>query len=168
MRFTFEEMLAGSLRLCDRGRDAPMALVIRGRATRLGALLQSPVLSIEGELDAEGLARRRPLHGSIDLRAPRARGVTYAFTFIGDDAQPYAFKGKRTLTPGGNLASLTVLAGELRGEGGDVLGRALLRFDLRTDALRCLRSFRFVLYPPFKPVQLHSGRNDSLLGVFTS
>lgn len=145
MCFTFEETLAGSLRVCGGGRDAPIALVIRGCAPRLGALLRSPVLSIEGELDAEGLARRRPLHGSIDLRSPRARGVTYAFTFTGDDAQLYAFEGKRTLTPGGSLASLTLLAGELRGEGGAVLGRALLRFDPRTDALRCIRSFRFVV-----------------------
>jgi hypothetical protein len=144
MRFTFEETLTGGLRVDGADRDAPVALVIRGRAPGLGALLRRPMLSIEGELDAEGLARQRPLCGSIDLVSPHARGATYAFTFTGDDARRYAFEGTRALAPGARIASLTVLVGEVRAEGGAVLGQALLRFDLRTDALRCFRSFQFV------------------------
>jgi hypothetical protein len=70
--------------------------------------------------------------------------LVYTFDFEGDDGARYAFQGQKTLGDGDLLHAITVLPGAIQGSGGEEIGRALLRFDLRSDLLKLLRSVRLV------------------------
>ena len=121
-----------------------MSLTIRARSRRLGAPLRGE-LEIEGEVDAEGFADHRLLRGTIDASSILRRQIPYAFEFTGNDGAAYAFSGHKTLRPGALLLSFSILPGEIRDACGALVGRALLRFDPRSDALRYLKSFRAAL-----------------------
>ena len=65
--------------------------------------------------------------------------------FTGNDGAPYAFSGEKTLAKGALIESFSILPGEIRGSRGELVARALLRFDVRSDALDFFRSFRKAL-----------------------
>ncbi len=144
MGIAFEETLAGSLRVVGRPGERPISLTIRGRSGRFATFLRQPEIAIEGEVDAEGLADHRRLRGAIDARSLRERRLPYTFEFTGDDGNAYTFSGEKRLDPGALLESFSLLLGEIRGAHGALVGTALLRFDLRTDAQRYLQSFRIL------------------------
>jgi hypothetical protein len=140
--FEFQETMSGSLRVFREAADAPMSFAIRGRSRHLVAFLRHPTIELEGEVNAEGFADHRPLRGTIDLGPLWKRRIPYTFAFTGNDCARYTFSGQKTLSPGALLDSFSILSGELRDAGGALVGRALLRFDVRSDALRYLKSFR--------------------------
>ena len=142
--FEFHETMTGSLRLLGEAKEAPMSFTIRARSQRLWASVGAKI-EIEGEVDAEGFADHRLLRGSIDAGAIFHRRIPYAFEFTGNDGAIYAFSGEKTLTPGALVVSFSVLPGEIRSMSGALVGRALLRFDVRSEALRYLKSFRTAL-----------------------
>jgi hypothetical protein len=142
--FEFHERMTGSLRILGKAKEAPMSLSILARSRRLGALRRAE-LEIEGEVDAEGFADHRLLRGAIDAGAIFRRRIPYMFEFTGNDGAAYAFSGEKTLTPGALIASFSILPGEICDRRGALVGKALLRFDMRTDALRCFKSFRTAL-----------------------
>lgn len=135
----FTETLTGTLRLArDPARERPVSLSYRALTGPLRAFLQRPALSIEGAIDAEGLAAHRHLRGSLALVARPERALDQAFSFTADDGLLLAFHGSRPLRPG----ALGLLAGAFTDARGQVVARALLRFDLRTELARLLRSLR--------------------------
>jgi hypothetical protein len=142
--FEFHETLTGSLHVLSKAEAAPMSFTIRARTRGFGVTRRAE-LEIEGEVDAEGFADHRPLRGSIDVGALLRRAIPYSFEFTGNDGAPYTFAGEKTLAPGALVASFSLLPGEIRTAGGALVGRALLRFDVRSDALRYFKSFRTVL-----------------------
>lgn len=141
----FRETMAGSYHLASApAEELPMSFTIRARSRGLGGFLRRPVTEIEGEVDAEGLADHRYLRGSLELDVLRTGTLVYDFRFTANDGRRCAFEGKKTLRPSDLLESMTVLPGRIVVEGGEEIGEALLRFDLRSDLLRFLRSFRLV------------------------
>ncbi len=166
MSFEFRETMAGSFQLLrelgpadapsDRasgsrsgssarlGEDRPMSFTIRARAAATSWLgfLRHPEMEIEGEIDAEGFADHKHLRGSLGLDVLRTRTLPYAFRFTANDGATYSFEGMKTVSTTELAESMTVLPGSIKDEGGAEVGRALLRFDLRSDLLKFLRSFR--------------------------
>ncbi len=141
--FEFRETMAGSYHLTQApDRERPMAFTVRARTRGLVSFLRTPVADIEGEVDAEGFADHRPLRGTLLLSALRRRTLEYAFEFTSNDGRACAFEGKKTLADSSLVDAMTVLPGVLVERGGAEIGRALLRFDLRGQLLRFLRSFR--------------------------
>lgn len=141
--FEFCETMAGSFHLVESPADErPMSFTIRARSRGLLDFLRRPEVEIEGEIDAEGFADHRYLSGRLGLDLARTGTLPYSFEFTANDGRRCAFAGRKTVRPRDLLASMTVLPGVLVGDGGAVLGEALLRFDLRSDLLRFLRSFR--------------------------
>src|SRR5262249_10157387 len=141
--FEFHETMAGSFRLADgRTEDRPMSFTIRVRGAPLLRFLMKPIADIEGEVDAEGFADHKHLVGTLGLDVLRTKTLDYAFTFTANDGRRYAFEGKKTLSQGNLAAAMTVLPGSLRAADGREVGQALLRFDLRSDLVRFLKSFR--------------------------
>lgn len=139
----FTETLTGTLRLArDPARERPISLSYRALTGPLRAFLHSPTLSIEGAIDADGLAAHRHLRGTLTLVARPERALApaldQAFTFTADDGVLTAFHGRRALRPG----ALGLLSGAFTDARGHVVARALLRFDLRTELARLLRSLR--------------------------
>lgn len=142
MGFEFHETMIGSFRLRGDARDRPMSFTLRCRSPRWTAFLRRPEVEIEGEVDAEGFADHRHLRGTMGLDAIRTRTLPYAFRFTANDGAAYAFAGKKTLHLTRMVESMTVLPGAIVDAAGAPVGEALLRFDLRSDLARFLRSFR--------------------------
>ena len=140
--FEFYETMAGSLRLLGEPRDRAMSFTVRARSFTWASFLRRPEVEIEGEVDAEGFADHRYLHGTLGMDPLRTRILPYAFRFAANDGSPYAFAGKKTLRVERLVESMTVLPGAILDAGGESVGSALLRFDLRSDLVRFLRSFR--------------------------
>ena len=141
----FRETMAGSYHLAASPLDErPMSFTIRARSRGLAGLLSKPEADIEGEVDAEGLADHRHLHGRLGLDILRTRELVYDFRFTDNEGRRCAFAGKKTVRLDDLVETMTVLPGKILGEGGEEIGEALLRFDLRSDLLRFLRSFRLL------------------------
>ncbi len=140
--FEFYETMAGSFRLLGEPRDQRMSFTVRARSFTWASFLRQPEVDIEGEVDAEGFADHRHLRGTLGMDPLRTRTLPYAFRFAGNDGSPYAFAGKKTLHPGRFMESMTLLPGAIFDAGGKSVAEALLRFDVRSDLGRFLRSFR--------------------------
>ena len=83
--------------------------------------------------------------------ALRTQTLPYAFRFTANDGAPYFFTGQKTLRVAHLVESMTkvlpgaildAVHGETQSTPGKVVGEALLRFDVRSDLARFLRSFR--------------------------
>jgi hypothetical protein len=141
--FEFRETMAGSYHLVERpGDERPMSFTIRARSGGLLRFLRRPEVEIEGEIDAQGLADHRYLRGTLGLDVVRTGELPYAFRFTGNDGAAYVFEGKKTVSARELAESMTVLPGAIKDERGVEIARALLRFDLRSDLAKFLRSFR--------------------------
>lgn len=141
--FEFRETMSGTFRLSGGDEtQRPMTFTIRARSRSLLAFLREPIVEIEGEVDASGFADHRHLRGTLDMDILRTKELRYEFQFKGNDGKPYAFSGKKTLSPRDLLGSMTVLPGTLNDEVGREIGGALLRFDLRSDLVKFLLGFK--------------------------
>jgi hypothetical protein len=140
--FEFHETMAGSFRLAGEARERALSFTVRARSPRLLAFLSRPEVELEGEVDAEGFADHRLLRGTMGLDMIRTRTLPYAFHFTANDGAACSFVGTKTLHAARLVESMTVLPGAILDAGGAAIGEALLRFDLKSDLVRFLRSFR--------------------------
>lgn len=141
----FRETMAGSYHLASApDEERPMSFTIRARSSGLAGFIRRPVAEIEGEVDAEGLADHRYLRGRLEMDLLRTGMLVYDFRFTDNAGQGCAFEGRKTVRLDDLLETMTVLPGRIVREGGEEIGEALLRFDLRSDLLRFLKSFRLV------------------------
>jgi len=135
--------MAGSFHLLSAPEvERPMSFTIRARARSILSFLRRPEVEIEGEVDAEGFADHRRLSGTLGLDVIRTGTLPYAFRFTSNDGKACVFSGQKTITARELAHSMTVLPGSLLDESGAEIGRALLRFDLRSDLIKFLLSFR--------------------------
>lgn len=142
---TFRETMSGGYHLTPApGMERPMSFTVKVSVPSLRSLLRAPVFTIEGSVFAEGLAEHKPLRGTLTIDPFRAKVLVYIFDFNGDDGTHYVFQGKKTLSEGDVLHAMTVLPGGIFDGAGSEVGRALLRFDLRSDLLKFLKSFHLV------------------------
>ncbi len=142
---TFRETMSGGYHLSSApDQDRPMHFTVRASLPSVRSVLGAPVFSIDGEVFAQGFAEHRVLHGTLKIDPLREKVIAYDFDFEGDDGERYAFRGKKTLSEGNLVVAMTVLPGGIHDAGGAEVGRALLRFDLRSDIVKFLRSFRLV------------------------
>ena len=140
--FEFYETMAGSFRLRGEARDRPMSFTVRARSARWRSFFERPEVEIEGEIDAEGFADHRHARGTLGFDPLRTRTLPYAFRFVGNDGASYSFAGQKDIYLARLVESMTVLPGAILDAAGAPVGEALLRFDLRRDLARFLRSFK--------------------------
>jgi hypothetical protein len=140
--FEFHETMSGSFRLHGEQRDRPMSFTVRARSPRWRSFLRRREVEIEGEIDAEGFADHRYLRGTLGMDALVTRTLPYAFRFTANDGGDYSFTGEKTIHVANMVESMTVLPGAILDAEGREIGGALLRFDLRADLARFLRSFK--------------------------
>ncbi|HVY47394.1 MAG TPA: hypothetical protein VHB21_16010 [Minicystis sp.] len=140
--FEFAETMAGSFRLLEGApEERAISFTVRARSRSWLDFARRREVDIEGEIDADGFADHEHLRGTLEMDMLFKRRLSYAFTFRGNDGARYAFAGEKILRP--PLAeAMTVLPGAIRDAAGRVVAEALLRFDLRSDLGRFLRSFR--------------------------
>src|SRR5262249_19608310 len=119
-----------------------MSFTVRARSSTWASFLRRPEVDIEGEVDVEGFADHRYLRGTLGMDPIRTGLLPYAFRFSNNNGAPHAFAGKKTLRAGRLVESMTVVPGAILDAADVRIGEALLRFDVRSDLARFLRSFR--------------------------
>lgn len=145
--FVFAETMRGSFHLLsDPARDRAIAFTAVASAKSLRGFARDPVVQIEGDIDAEGIAKGRPLRGSLGLKLLSERRLPYRLTFAGEDGAEYELRGQKDWSALSPIESMTTLPASLYDARGAELARATLRFDLRSDLFRFLRSFRLRLF----------------------
>lgn len=140
--FEFRETLSGSYyTLRAPGVEKPMTFTIQAQARSIRKFTFDPVLDLRGDVDAVGFADKKPLHGYLRLSLPQ-RKIVYEVIFPTNEGDECTLVGERDVEFLRLKGSLTTLPVTMR-VGEKEVARAVLRFDLRGDLIRYLRSFRF-------------------------
>jgi len=142
---SFRETMSGAYHLCATPDiDRPMHFTVEARLPSLRSFLKNAVLSIRGEISAVGFADHKVAEGTLCLDLLRGRVLVYQIAFEGNDGLPYTFMGRKTLSKGGFVQAMTVLPGGIYAADGQKVATTLLRFDLRSDLIKFLGSYRLV------------------------
>jgi hypothetical protein len=142
-----EETLRGQFWPLDAAIDERgMTLRLEVRARDLRTLARERSLVLHGTLDAEGLATRAEIEGSISLHRLDRRRLPYRVRFRGDDGRRYELSGEKEWMPVSPVESVTTLSATLYDERGEEWARALLRFDVRHEWSAWVKSLRLHLF----------------------
>jgi hypothetical protein len=140
--FELRETLSGAYTLDERPHDArAIALTITARVRSVGELVRG-AFDIQGMLDAEHLASRRDIRGSLIVTPAAEHVIAYDLAFLCDRGARYRLHGHRALSRNRMLPGLSTLHATISTEDGTRVARGRLRFDFRSDWVRLLRSFR--------------------------
>lgn len=145
--FLFRETMSGSYHLLAHPtEERAIEFTIAVRASDIRRFAKDKTWAIDGEVELEGFASKRPLEGTLGFKLLDERRLPYRFTFVGDDGKRYELRGQKDFSPLAPVDSMTVLPASIYDAAGDEVGRATLRFDVRNDFGRWLRSFRVTLF----------------------
>jgi hypothetical protein len=140
--FMFRETMRGTyFLLADPTNERAMSFTVAVKAKGLRSFAREPVARISGNVVLDGFADGE-LEGTLAFRLHDQRRLIYEFRFVGNDGHPYRFRGQKDVTPLAPIESFTTLPGSLYDGESKEVGRATVRFDLRGDLKKFLRSFR--------------------------
>jgi hypothetical protein len=146
--FSFEETMSGSYHLLSSQLDErAISFTIRARVAGIRQFLKDRLARVEGEVHLEGFADHRPLEGTLALKLPGERRLTYDFNFRANDGESCRFHGQKDVTMIGLHDTLTTLPASIYDQAGREIARAVLRFDLRQSLATFLRSWRLRMGP---------------------
>jgi hypothetical protein len=140
---SFREWLTGSYwRLDAPTEELAIGIDLRAFSPDVRAIARERVWQLSGTIDAEQLAAKSAVIGTLSLKRLDEGRIPYRFTFRGDDGRSYEFSGHKEWNGLAPLESVTLLAASVYDEAGEEVARATLRFDIRADAWRWLRNLR--------------------------
>jgi len=161
MGFGFEmtESFSGSYyRLDEPLRDHAMRISLRLGVDGMRRFLRERKVDAAGTIFAEQLAAREPegvpLYGTLTMKLFDEKRIPYDLAFEGDDGRTWRLRGQRDFFVHDAVDSLTILPASLYDDAGVEAGRALLRFDPKTELPALVRSFR----PRVRLARLSSGK----------
>lgn len=141
--FVLDEHFSGQYYLLDDPlHDHAIEIALRLAVDGIRRFAKDRKIDAEGTIVAAKLAASgRPIAGSVTMKLFDERRVPYDLGFEGDDGRVYRIRGQRDFFVH-DARSLTVLPASLYDETNREIGRALMRFDPRTQLPAMLRSFR--------------------------
>ncbi|MGH7272298.1 MAG: hypothetical protein ACREJ3_17860 [Polyangiaceae bacterium] len=140
---SFRETMSGRYWLLDAPVDErALTLTFEARTSHWSTFLRDKTWLLQGTIDAEGLASRSELAGTLTFGRLEERRLPYRFEFRGDDGKRYELTGHTEWSGLSPVESLTLLPATLSDDRGEEVARAMLRFDLRADWGSWLKSFR--------------------------
>jgi hypothetical protein len=138
----FRETMTGTWHRVEAPLDErPIQFTVRAQVHGLRRFLFQKTAEITGEIDARGLADHRALRGTMEIDPLLGRRIVYDFTFQDNEGQEHRFHGEKEIEHTRLVKTMTTLPGSLW-QGEREVGRAVLRFHLREDLFRMLRSFK--------------------------
>jgi hypothetical protein len=157
--FEMKESFSGSYyRLDEPLRDHAMRISLRLGVDGMRRFLRERKVDAVGTIFAEQLAERRPegaaLHGTLTMKLFDEKRIPYDLAFEGDDGRTWRLRGQRDFFVHDAVDSLTILPASLYDDAGLEVGRALLRFDPKTELPALVRSFR----PRVRLARLSNGK----------
>ena len=141
--FGFAETMRGNYyRLDDPTSEHAIEFTLDVKVNGIRKFAKDQMATIVGTVRAEGLAQEAPLTGTLGLKVVSERRLPYDFTFKGDDGETYRFRGQKDVMLIALADTMTTLPASLYDSTGKEIGRATVRFDMRSDLGRFLLSFR--------------------------
>ena len=141
--FHFREKMRGSFHRLDAPtQDHALDLSLTVETNDVRKFARDKTWTLQGTIDAEGLASHRAVEGTLEMRLFDERRLPYRCRFTGDDGAAYELRGQKELLPIAPLDSMTVLPASIYDARGEEVARAVLRFDARNELAAFLRSFR--------------------------
>jgi len=141
--FRFEETMRGSYYLLDKPQEErAFEFSIEARVDNLRRFMRDLTARIRGVVTLEGMCKHANLDGTLGLKLLRENRLPYDFTFTADDGKKYRVRGEKNVVVLGLMESLTTLPASLYDDAEGEIGRAVVRFDLRSDWRKFLFSFR--------------------------
>lgn len=141
--FKFDETMSGWYALASAPEERrSLSFTVRAKAESLLRHLRDQRMQLQGTLQADGFADHVPIEGTMILAPLGRRLIRYEFGFTGNDGHPYRFVGQKDISPRSLVRTLTELPAEILDTGGDVVASSLTRFDLRSDLVQFLASWR--------------------------
>jgi hypothetical protein len=98
--------------------------------------------TVSGRINVEGLASDAALEGTLAIKPLDGRRLAHHLWFSGDDGARYELVGQGVWSRVSPIESLTLLRASIYDPGALEIARCTLRFDLRSDWAKWLRSFR--------------------------
>jgi hypothetical protein len=145
--FSFRETMSGSYWLLDQPtEERAIAFTVEAYARDVRRFAVDKTWRLRGTVDAERLASARALEGTLLFKLLDERRLPYRMSFTGDDGRRYELSGQKEWSTLAPFESITLLPATLYDAAGDELGRATLRFDLRAEWARWMKSFRIHLF----------------------
>lgn len=143
--FGFHEIMEGSIERVGERFDRPFRFEVEVSTPKL--IARVAMCDAEGHLRIDGLAKNARATGRLEMSPLIERRIRYVLDFTGDDGKRYQFDGSKRIARFGALPhvllkSWTTLPGAVTDEGGEVWGRALLRFHMRRDLKQLVGSMR--------------------------
>jgi hypothetical protein len=143
---SFRETMHGTLWRLDAPTDErALDVTLEARTGDLRDIPGDRTFRLRGTVDVERLATRAEAEGTLVFKLATERRLPYRLRFRGDDGRAYELSGQKEWLPVSPLESVSTLPVTLYDDGGQEIGRATLRFDLRHQWWPFLRSFRFHL-----------------------
>jgi hypothetical protein len=141
--FRYRETLRGTYHLLSAPLDdLAMELTVEVKTKGIRSFLRDRMADIEGEITLENLAERKPLSGTLAFKLLDERRLPYSFSFTGEDGKIYRMRGQRALSIVAPAESITTLPATLYDAADREIGRGMVRFDVRGDGGKLLRSLR--------------------------
>lgn len=141
--FFFRETMRGSFYLLDAPLvERGLEFTLKVETRKLRRFLRDRICTTTGTVSAEGIAKEAKLEGTL---AFRERCLPYDFTFTGDDGKRYRLRGQKDFNWFAPAESISTLPITLLDDTETEIGRAIVRFDLRSDTGRFVKSFRLQL-----------------------
>lgn len=141
--FGFAETMRGNYYLLDSPTDErAIEFSIQVKVDGLRKFVKDQMARIKGVVRAEGLATESELEGTLGMKLASERRLPYDFTFKGDDGKQYRFRGQKDVMLIALADTMTTLPASIYDAAGKEIGRATVRFDMRSDLGRFVRSFR--------------------------
>jgi hypothetical protein len=143
----FDERMSGTWHaLAEPAVERPIEFTVRATVGRLRELVGNTVAELRGRISVEGITGSTDARGTLGLGAlVRERRLPYSLTFTGDDGKRYRLDGAKEVELADLPRTMTVLPAYLFDDGGNEIGRAVLRFDLQGDLFKFLRSWKPLL-----------------------
>jgi hypothetical protein len=144
--FTFQENQSGTYHLVARPEEERrISFTAKASVESLVKYLRDMTAILEGTLEMEGFADHVPLEGTLEINPLLGRILRYQFAFTGNDGRSYRFAGQKDLRLLDLPASLSTLPGTVYDDSGSEVARVLTKFNLQSDLLPFLMSWRPVL-----------------------
>lgn len=141
--FRFEETMRGSFYMLAHPEDErAIEFSIEARVDNLRRFARDLTARIRGVCSLEGICKHANLDGTLGLKLVRENRLPYDFSFVGEDGKKYRLRGEKNFVALGAIHSLTTLPASLYDAEDEEIGRATLRFDLRSDWKKFMLSFR--------------------------
>jgi hypothetical protein len=140
--FYFRERMDGTARRNTESRDRAFRFDLDVHATSVLGFATTAIGLARGTLHLDGLASDVPARGHLELSPWHRHLIRYVIEFKADDGRTYRFDGQKDTSPSRHLIGWTTLPGKVYDDEGRVWGEALLRFSLRRELARLVKSAR--------------------------